>query len=143
MKASKLRIAMYDLEGFLLEVFEVKTYNQLEEELSLRQASIYSCINSRQHQVNNRQFRELKGNRVALKKIGDVHKYVNGSTEYKVVIKKYKGKIICSYNSLIEAAIKNNVDQSSLSLCLNGKTKTCGGFEWEALTNKELTYETK
>ena len=47
------------------------------------------------------------------------------------ILEKYKGKTISAYNSLIDAALKNNVDQSSLSLCLTGKTKTCGGFEWE------------
>lgn len=132
-KENPIKIAMYDLEGFLLDVFIVDTYKQLEDDLNLPQGSIHSCLKSKQHQVNNRQFKELKGSKGALKKIGDIHKYVNGSTEYKVVIKKYKGKAICAYNSLIEAALKNNVDQSSLSICLAGKTKTCGGFEWQYL----------
>ena len=122
---------MYDLEGHLLEVFDVTTLKELEDKLKLPQASMHSCLNNRQHQVNNRQFKELKGSRVALKKIGDIHMNVNGSKEYKVVLKKYKKKTISAYNSLIDAALKNNVDQSSLSLCLTGKTKTCGGFEWE------------
>jgi hypothetical protein len=126
-----MKIAMYDLEGHLLEVFDVTTYKELEDELKLPKASMHSCLNNRQHQVNNRQFKELKGSRVALKKIGDIHMNVNGSKEYKVVLKKYKKKTISAYNSLIDAALKNNVDQSSLSLCLTGKTKTCGGFEWE------------
>ena len=126
-----MKIAMYDLEGHLLEVFDVTTYKQLEDELKLPQASIHSCLKNKQHQANNRQFKELKGSRVALKKIGDIHMNVNGSTEYKVVLKKYKGKTISAYNSLNDASLKNNVDQSSLSLCLTGKTKTCGGFEWK------------
>jgi hypothetical protein len=126
-----MKIAMYDLEGHLLEEFDVTTLKELEDKLKLPQASMHSCLNNRQHQVNNRQFKELKGSRVALKKIGDIHMNVNSSTEYKVVLKKYKKKTISAYNSLIDAALKNNVDQSSLSLCLTGKTKTCGGFEWE------------
>jgi len=126
-----MKIAMYDLEGHLLEVFDATTLKELEDKLKLPQASMHSCLNNRQHQVNNRQFKELKGSRVALKKIGDIHMNVNGSKEYKVVLKKYKKKTISAYNSLIDAALKNNVDQSSLSLCLTGKTKTCGGFEWE------------
>ena len=83
---------MYDLEGFLLDVFLVDTYKQLEDDLKLAQGSIYSCLNNKQHQVNNRQFKELKGNRDALKKIGDIHEYVNSSIEYKIVVKKYKGQ---------------------------------------------------
>ena len=126
-----MKIAMYDLEGHLLEVFDATTLKELEDKLKLPHASMYSCLNNRQHQVNNRQFKELKGSRRALKKIGDIHMNVNSSTEYKVVLKKYKKKTISAYNSLIDAALKNNVDQSSLSLCLTGKTKTCGGFEWE------------
>lgn len=34
------------------------------------------------------------------------------------------------YNSVSEAAIKNNVSASAIYNCLYGKSKTCGGYEW-------------
>lgn len=34
------------------------------------------------------------------------------------------------YNSINEAAIKNNVSASAIYNCLYGKSKTCGGYEW-------------
>lgn len=125
------RIAMYDLEGYLLEVFEVEFYKDLEVKLKLPQGTISSLINNRAHQCNNRQFKELKAERVALKKIGAVYELVNGSSEYKIIVKMYNGLSISAYKSLKEAAYKNNLDRSALTLCLNGQTKSCGGFTWK------------
>lgn len=34
------------------------------------------------------------------------------------------------YNSINEAAIKNNVSASAIYNCLYGKSKTCGEYEW-------------
>lgn len=34
------------------------------------------------------------------------------------------------YNSVSEAAIKNNISVSAIYNCLYGKSKTCGGYEW-------------
>lgn len=50
---------------------------------------------------------------------------------------KHKSKIVriyndveTIYNSINEAAIKNNVSASAIYNCLYGKSKTCGGYEW-------------
>lgn len=50
---------------------------------------------------------------------------------------KHKSKIVriyndveTIYNSINEAAIKNNVSASAIYNCLYGKFKTCGGYEW-------------
>lgn len=76
---------------------------------------------------------------------------INGNNEYvhRLVVKafifindndysiKHKSKIIkiyngteTIYNSVSEAAIKNNVSASAIYNCLYGKSKTCGGYEW-------------
>lgn len=40
-------------------------------------------------------------------------------------------KDVCDrYNSVSEAAIKNNVSASAIYNCLYRKSKTCGGYEW-------------
>lgn len=59
---------------------------------------------------------------------------INGNNDYSI---KYKSKIIkihnsieTIYNSVSEAAIKNNISASAIYNCLYGKSKTCGGYEW-------------
>lgn len=59
---------------------------------------------------------------------------INHKDDYSI---KYKSKIIkiyndaeTIYNSINEAAIKNNVSASAIYNCLYGKSKTCGGYEW-------------
>lgn len=47
----------------------------------------------------------------------------------KEIIKIYNGTETI-YNSVSEAAIKNNVSASAIYNCLYGKSKTCGGYEW-------------
>lgn len=45
------------------------------------------------------------------------------------IIKIYNGTETI-YNSVSEAAIKNNISVSDIYNCLYGKSKTCGGYEW-------------
>lgn len=45
------------------------------------------------------------------------------------IIKIYNGTETI-YNSVSEAAIKNNISASAIYNCLYGKSKTCGGYEW-------------
>lgn len=39
-------------------------------------------------------------------------------------------KEVTIYNSVSEAAIKNNISVSAIYNCLYGKSKTCEGYEW-------------
>jgi hypothetical protein len=124
-----MRIAMYDLQGYLLEVFEVKTYKQLEDDLKIPQGSLSSCISGRQLATINRQFREYKDKCRPINRIGDIS---NLSKHWnKPVHKFYKGKYICSYDCANEAAEINNIDIASINRCINNKMKTAGGFEWK------------
>jgi len=45
------------------------------------------------------------------------------------IIKIYNGTETI-YNSVSEAAIKNNISVSAIYNCLYGKSITCGGYEW-------------
>ena len=128
-----MKIAMYDLEGHLLEVFNVETYTELENQLGLKPVGgLVNYLHNKQNQINNRQFRMLHNNRVPLKKIGDVSMLINSSIQYKVVLKFYNGELISSYNSVLEAAQKNNLNSKSLNDCLTRSSKkTLGGFEWK------------
>ena len=41
------------------------------------------------------------------------------------------GKLIKIYGSITEASKEINVNDATLSKCLKGKTKTCGGYKWQ------------
>nr|UWI01026.1 MAG: zinc-binding loop region of homing endonuclease [Bacteriophage sp.] len=56
-------------------------------------------------------------------------KSYNVSYSKSKIIKIYNGTETI-YNSVSEAAIKNNVSASAIYNCLYGKSKTCGGYEW-------------
>lgn len=123
---------MYDLEGYLLDVFEVETYTELENKLGIKPTGLANYFNNKQNQIDNRQFRKLSNNRDPLKKIGDVSLLINSSVQYKVILKLYNGRLISSYNSIPEAAEKNNLNQKSLNDCINRSyKKTLDGFEWK------------
>lgn len=51
-------------------------------------------------------------------------------SNYGRVLSLAKTTIRGRYNSVSEAAIKNNVSASAIYNCLYGKSKTCGGYEW-------------
>lgn len=64
---------------------------------------------------------------------GFIWRFINDN-DYSI---KHKSKIVriyndveTIYNSINEAAIKNNVSASAIYNCLYGKSKTCGGYEW-------------
>lgn len=54
---------------------------------------------------------------------------INSIKHKSKIIKIYNGTETI-YNSVSEAAIKNNVSASAIYNCLYGKSKTCGGYEW-------------
>lgn len=63
---------------------------------------------------------------------GFIWRFINDN-DYSI---KHKSKIVriyndveTIYNSINEAAIKNNVSASAIYNCLYGKSKTCGGYE--------------
>ena len=126
----KMKIAMYDLEGHLLEVFDVNTVVELEQQLDVPQGSINKCIMGLHLQSKGRQFRLLKNKSHAIVKIGDVHKLTIGQSN-KAVQKYYNGKYICSYGSLTDASDKNKIKVVNICKACSGTNKTAGGFEWK------------
>lgn len=43
-------------------------------------------------------------------------------------------ELLQTYSSIKEASILNNLQQSNISMCCNGKLKTSGGFIWRFKT---------
>ncbi len=120
---------MYDLEGHLLEVFEVDTVVELEKQLGFNRTVILNCLDGNILEVKGRQFRKYSNESRIHNKIGAV----NNLTSYhlKPVVKYYKGRFICSYNSSKEASRINCIDDSAINKCCNGIYKSAGGFEWK------------
>lgn len=55
---------------------------------------------------------------------------INHKDEDKSKIVRIYNDVETIYNSINEAAIKNNVSASAIYNCLYGKSKTCGRYEW-------------
>lgn len=126
----KLKIAMYDLEGNLLEIFDINTIVELEKQLKIPQGNINSCISGKILSSSSFQFRKYTEKSRVHNKIGNVISIVD-KTHCKPVHKYYNNKYINSYKSATEAAIKNNILQESINKCCNGVYKLAGGFEWK------------
>jgi hypothetical protein len=124
-----MKIAMYDLEGHLLEVFEVDTVRDLERELNYNQGSINNCLHGLAISVNNRQFKRFPEKRKIHNKIGDISEIT--TTHLKPVHKYYKGVYICSYDSIRTASKRNGLFDANINKCCNGIYNSAGGFEWK------------
>ena len=131
----KLKIAMYDLEGYLLEVFNVNTIAELENQLKLPKGNISSCISGKILLCSSFQFRRYTEKVRVHNKIGNVISIVN-KTHSKAVHKYYKNKYINSYKSITEASIKNDILKESINKCCTGVYKSAGGFEWKYAVEK-------
>jgi hypothetical protein len=128
-----MKIAMYDLEGHLLEVLEAETYQGIIDLLPVKSsikstASIQQATRGEINFCGGYQFREVFTKK-PLQKIGsciDLKKAVE-----KQVQKYYKGVYICTYKNIEEAAFINNILRDNIGKCARGIRATAGGFEWK------------
>jgi hypothetical protein len=125
-----MKIAMYDLEGHLLEVFEKDTVRDLEIQLNTPKGGINNCIIGHSIKAINMQFRRYSEKAKVCNRIGDVTNIPKKSFLLPVS-KYYNGSFICTYESATVAAEKNNLDTSNISRCLKDSKGTAGGFEWK------------
>jgi len=127
-----MKIAMYDLEGHLLEVFEGNTYQEIVDLLPRKsgvktRASIQKVVKGFRNFAGHYQFREV--NERVLEKIGSCIK-LKKTTE-KPVHKYYKGNYITTYRNIQEASDVNNINHANIVACLKQTLKSAGGFEWK------------
>lgn len=125
-----ITIAMYDLEGHLLKVFEVETIFELEVQLNIPRGGISACLSRKSLSTKNFQFIEIINTNKVFTKIGDISSNVVGQS-YKPVHKFYDGKYICTYDNILIASELNKLDSSGISKCCLGKYNSCGGFTWK------------
>jgi hypothetical protein len=128
-----MKIAMYDLEGNLLELFEeLETVRELEIRLNYSLNSIHNVIKGTSHQSKGRQFLRFSDQSKFPLKVGDVTRLNSGMT-YESIGKYYNDKFICSYGSLREASEKNNISSVKISQCCSGRRKTTNGFVFKKM----------
>jgi hypothetical protein len=125
-----MKIAMYDLEGHLLEVFEVETIVELEDKLKISRGGIYACLSGKALTTKHFQFREVINTNKIITRVGDVSHTSQGQF-YKPIHKFYKGVFICTYDNASRAAELNKLTVANISSCLTERQKTAGGFEWK------------
>ena len=122
-----MKIAVYDLEGHLLEVIQGESIRDISNELKLG-SEIYQCLKGQTNFSGNRQYREVFNDKPILK-VGNVLHCGVGTT-YNPIHKFYKGKYICTYDNITEASNKTKILHGAIRNCLSGKTKSAGGFNW-------------
>jgi hypothetical protein len=121
-------IAMYDLQGHLLEVFECDNLSEISKLIGVDENSIYNCIKGAVNSAKLRQFREVKTKPLLM--IGDVSKCSRGN-KTNPIRKYYKGNYICEYQNAHVASGITKISESSIHKCLKGDRNMAGGFEWK------------
>jgi len=125
-----MKIAMYDLEGHLLEVFDVDTVRDLEIQLNAPKGGINNCIIGHSLKSINMQFKKYSDFAKIANRIGDLT-VIPGKSYCKPVSKYYKGSYICSYENIVIACEKSGVKKNNISACLVKGNGTAGGFGWK------------
>lgn len=129
MSEGKEKIAVYDLEGYLIDVFEVEKIIDLEEKLNIPQGGINSCLSGKALTTNFLQFKKVMYDKV-ITKIGDVSKISVGQS-HKPVIKFYNDKYVATYDNITIASRLTGIDVTNISKACNGKQKKAGLFTWK------------
>jgi hypothetical protein len=131
-----MKIAMYDLQGNFLELFEnLESVRELENELNYANNTIHNVIKGISHQSKGRQFLKFTDLSKYPLSTGDVRGLNSGLT-YEPIGKYYKGRFICSYSSLREASESNNINSVNINQCCSGKIKTTHGFVFKYMKNQ-------
>ena len=124
-----MKIAMYDFEGNFLDIFEVKSFKELETSLDIPSGSLRACIVGKQLSTINRQFRLVSDKGRLINRIGDISSLTSDFN--KPVFKFYKGRYINTYSSVRNASEINGIDEAAINRCCKGKGNSAGGFEWK------------
>jgi hypothetical protein len=67
-----------------------------------------------------------------VKRVADIEPYNAGGKKPKCPVHQYglDGKYIRTFSSQYEAGKQTGTDSASISLCISGKSKSAGGFQW-------------
>lgn len=115
-------VLAYDLQGNYIKSF--KSAKACAEELGLAYVTVHSVLKQRRKSCKNLQLKYKEDNRkiTAYKSNAGGAKPIYQLTKDEVIIKEW--------DSAAQAARELNLDNSTITKCLKGKLKTCGGFKW-------------
>ena len=130
MKKNKV-VLQYDLEGNFLKEWESYTLVDIGSELEINSTNICAAINGRNLTAGNFQWRYKDGSRVQ-QRIGEVY-HLDGSKLKIKVAKYFNNRLISIYNSIEEAAEKNNLHMPNVHQAVYSDTRTCGGFTFKVI----------
>ena len=118
-------IVMLNLNGEFIKKYDYIT--QCENETGLNHSTISACCKGKHLRYKDYIFMYEKD---YLK--NGPRKYIKLEKCRKKKINKYdlNGNYICSYNSVTEASIDNDIERTNISSCLIKKIKSSGGFIW-------------
>lgn len=123
-------VLQYSLQGDFIKKWD--SYNDAAVELGLNRGSISDCVLKTAHSHGGYMWKGFYG--VIEDKIEpyDVHGHRRGPhTEKKIIQCDLSGKELKKWYSLASVCKELGIKQPSLSNCLSGRTKTCGGFKWK------------
>jgi hypothetical protein len=127
MVAYQKDVSVYDLEGNLLETIYKTTAKDLAEMFDVDYTGVVNNLNGHLLSAGRRyQFKKVFKGTIP-NKIGNVVDAVLYSGGKKVH-KFYKGKYIASYESIFEASLQCNLDNTTISKCVKGELKSVHGF---------------
>lgn len=124
------QIAIYDSEGYLLEVISTNSIRLIEEMFNISQGGVNACLSGKALSTNNLQFREVVNKNKPITKIGDIHKIHPGQRN-EPIQKFYRGNYIKTYENMTEASSINGIGISSIYKCCEGLQKKAGIYTWK------------
>jgi hypothetical protein len=121
-------VRMYDYEGYMLQDFS--SAREAARFLDIKEESISQVISGRSFHAGAFQFRKLK--RGTPVKLPSLYEHFNAGKGRIPCAKYWNGRLICVYNSLSEAAERNNISQANItqSMLRGGTYK---GFTWKEI----------
>jgi len=127
MGREKIKVLLFDMQGFFLEEFN--SISECAYIIGASQPQISNVISGQHLSVNGFQVRKKFENR-NIEKIGDI----TGRRANTTIVGKYwNDRLICTYDSILSAAEKTGIDPGSISGSIIPGYK-CNGFTFKILS---------
>lgn len=86
--------------------------------------------------IKENQLNPISRDRQSKSKMGKPNKKI-----WKPIEQRLNGTVICRYESTTMAEKLTGIHNSAISMCLNNKRKTAGGYEWKFIDGELVTRE--
>ncbi len=125
-------IGVYDLEGHYLDVFD--SINECADALKIDYNDVWNVCKGDSVKGKSYQF-AIRGTIDLLPT--SMNEWKKGrKKDLTPIAKYYKGKFVCVYNSITEAAAKNDINVGNIHRVLSGELKRIRNFEFKTICNE-------